>query len=267
MSWWRKWWGGDAPFTHCSAWTGIVGTPVAGPVRSELPFSWRKVRNKSTSSESGGHNVLHQPIPDVYRFKPKISSFWSQLSTWVQQEEHRNLASTYITTCLTWQQFKFVCIPFVCLSKGSRAREPALRRESCDPANWFFTSSGSAGGFGKALNWSSSLHSTGSFGFCQQTNTLAANPSENAAPREQSNRNSSFRRANSLNISHRYANTFMLVNNYRELTCSSLERRTAETGRDSGASKSQAWRLQIFRMSYYLVLTLNSFSCQSVLRT
>lgn len=31
--------GENAPFTHCSAWTGIGGTPGAGPVRSGLPFS------------------------------------------------------------------------------------------------------------------------------------------------------------------------------------------------------------------------------------
>lgn len=106
------------------------------------------------------HNYLFQR----YKRAQKVNTY----SCW----------SSWIT-----QPFTFVGIPIAFLSKGSRVREPALRRRNCVPAKWFFASCGSAGGFGKTLIWSSSLHRTGSFGFCQQRDTLAANPGANTAPK------------------------------------------------------------------------------------
>ncbi len=53
-------------------------------------------------------------------------------------------------------------------------REPALRRRVRGPADPLFASSGSVGGFGKALNGSSASQGTGNFGFWYHTNKLVA---------------------------------------------------------------------------------------------
>lgn len=63
-------------------------------------------------------------------------------------------------------QYFFPFLPSVCPSTGGNVvRDPALRRRARATAKPLFTSSGSVGGLGKALNGSSASQGTGNFGF------------------------------------------------------------------------------------------------------
>lgn len=67
----------------------------------------------------------------------------------------------------------FISVPSVYTSAGGKAvRDPTLRRRARAPAKRLFTSSGTVGGLGWALNESSAVQGSGSFGFWHQTNTL-----------------------------------------------------------------------------------------------
>lgn len=72
-------------------------------------------------------------------------------------------------------EYFFPSLPSVCLStRGNVVRDPALRRRVRVPADPLFASSGSVGGFGKALNGSSASQGTGNFGFWYHANKLVA---------------------------------------------------------------------------------------------